>query len=98
MAKSPTSKGHHKMIQFLLCKVRDDTMLVWASNANHPLCTLNREQESEYQFLCVYQGRCFVSNIKYDATFGKYVDTGKQAIQLSAIDSIYLLEMESNNE
>lgn len=85
------------MIQFLRCKQQDDTILVWTSNPNHPLCTLTREQQSEYQFLCVYQGRCFISNIMYDATFGKYVDTGKQAIQLSAIDCLYLLELEPEN-
>lgn len=87
------------MIQFLLCKQqKDTTIIVWTKNLNHPLCTLSREDEEENQFLCVYQGKCFISNIMYDATFGKYVDTGKQAIQLSAIDYIYLLELEPKNE
>lgn len=90
------------MIKLLLCKLRpDDSVRVWSSypsgRKDTPLFTLTQEQESESEFLCQYNNSHFVSNIMYNKEYGKYVDTGELAIQLSSLQAIYLIEKRVDN-
>lgn len=59
-----------------------------------PIRVLTKEELEDAIFLCKCDDNVFVSDIRFDADFGYYVDdvSGREAIKITDLTEIYLIE------
>jgi hypothetical protein len=89
----PTDILNLNRIVLRLDRDKQLTFTTWSDILSCPLEELDNDKLSEYQFLCLYNDNYFVSTIKFDESFGHYVDPKNNSgcIEVIMLDNLWLI-------